>query len=385
MIRCWQARGVSATISMNFIFFSGGSYVGGMETVIQGLMQQLSKSGHRTLAVVSGWNNGDYPARLQASGLPFAELKLGRFYRSRPLWTLETIRNLPSAALTLRRLAEELRADVAIYPEPQLLLLGSVILPGVKSVLYEHNDVRHRRRSLTTKVTNARLHRVVCVSNFVASGVASNGVGSGKIAVVYNGVMLPSAPAPALSLDRALQLGIVGQLLPRKQHLTLVEAIGILKRRNPAVRLSLKIIGSAESAYAQAVKELVERLKLQDVVEWSGFFTNLDDIYRHLDIVVAPAIDEPFGMTVLEAGAYGLPVVAARSGGFSETIVDGTTGLLCEPVNPQSLADTLQKLIDDPSLRERLGRAGRSHIERTFTIERMASGFADAVSSIGPD
>ena len=125
---------------MNFLFFSGGSYVGGMEIVIQSLMAQLNAMGHRTLAIISGWNDGDYPTRLKASGLAFEEVKLGRFYRSRPLWTLETLRNLPAAALRLRRVAKAFRPDAVIYVDPQLLLIGSVILPGLPNFLYHHDD-----------------------------------------------------------------------------------------------------------------------------------------------------------------------------------------------------------------------------------------------------
>jgi glycosyltransferase involved in cell wall biosynthesis len=123
---------------------------------------------------------------------------------------------------------------------------------------------------------------------------------------------------------------------------------------------------------------------LQDIVEWSGFFANRDDIYRDLDVVVAPAIDEPFGMTVLEAGAYGLPVVAARSGGFPETVMDGTTGLLFDAAEREPLAAALEKLITDSSLRNRLGRAGHAHIGQAFSMERMASRFAEAVSRNEP-
>jgi len=122
-------------------------------------------------------------------------------------------------------------------------------------------------------------------------------------------------------------------------------------------------------------------LQLQDIVEWPGFFTNRDDIYRDLDVLVAPAIDEPFGTTILEACAYGLPVIAARSGGSPEIVLDGTTGLLFDATDVESLVMALKKLITDPSLRARLGRAGRSRVSQTFTLERMASRFAEALSA----
>ena len=120
----------------------------------------------------------------------------------------------------------------------------------------------------------------------------------------------------------------------------------------------LKIIGKKEGPYAQEVRELVEQMNLRDVVEWVGFLGVRDDIYRDLDIVVAVATDEPFGTTVLEAGAYGLPVVAPRAGGFPEMVIDGSTGILFDAGDVASLAAALEKLIVDPSLRNRLGHAG---------------------------
>lgn len=364
---------------MNLLFFPGGTYVGGMEIVIQGLMAELNRMGHRTLAVVSGWNNGDYPGRLGRSGLAFEEVKLGRFYRSKPLWTLDTLRHMPGAVRRLRRLAREFRAEAAIYPDPQLLLLGSTILPGLHNVLYEHNNLSGQRPSPVAKIVNARLHRVVCVSHFVAAGAGSAGRDPAKTVVVHNGVVLPDLPT-VRSHDQPVRLGIVGQLLPRKRHLLLVEALDILRARHPAASFRLKIIGNSEGDYAGEVRRLVERLQLQAIVEWSGFFTSRDDIYRDLDVVVAPAIDEPFGMTIIEAGAYGLPVVAARSGGFPEVIVDGTTGFLFEPGKPESLVATLARIVADPALRAQVGCAGRAHVGQTFTMERMAQRFAEAVS-----
>jgi len=364
---------------MNFLFFPGGSYVGGMEIVIQSLMAQLNAIGHRTLAIVSGWNDGDYPTRLRGAGLSFEEIKLGRFYRSKPLWTLDTLRNLPAATLRLRRAVKAFRPDAAIYPDPQLLLIGSVLLPRMPNVLYHHNDAASLRLSPTSNVIDARLDRIICVSHFVAAGLRNAGFEAERVAVVHNGIMLAPAP-PLRAQNQSICLGIVGQVLARKRHLMLVRALALLRTRRPSIAFRLKIVGNGETPYAREVKKLIEQLKLQDIVEWTGFFSNRDDIYRDLDVVVAPAIDEPFGMTVLEAGAYGLPVVASRSGGFPETVVDGTTGLLFDAAELESLAAALEKLIIDSLLRDRLGRAGHAHIAQTFSMERMAGRFAEVVS-----
>jgi glycosyltransferase involved in cell wall biosynthesis len=364
---------------MNILFFSGGAYVGGMEVVVQSLMAQLNVMGHRTLAIISGWNDGNYPTRLKASGLAFEEVKVGRFYLSRPRWTLETLRNLPAAALSLRRIAKAFRPDAVIYVDSQLFLIGSFILPGLPSFLYHHDDAAGLRLFPASAVINARSVRIICVSHFVAGGLRDAGFEPKRIAVVHNGITLPSASPPRCQ-SQSIRLGIVGQVLPRKQHLLLVRALGLLRMRRPSIAFHLKIIGAGDGPYAQEVKKLIEQLKLQDIVEWAGFFASRDDIYRNLDIVVAPAINEPFGLTILEAGAYGLPVAAARSGGFPETVVDGTTGLLFDIADLEAFVAALERLITDSSLRDRLGRAGRAHIGQAFSIERMASRFTEVLS-----
>jgi glycosyltransferase involved in cell wall biosynthesis len=219
---------------MNFLFFPGGSYVGGMEIVIQSLMGQLNAMGHPTLAIVSGWNDGDYPTRLEASDLSFEEVKLGRFYRSQPLWTLDTMRNLPAAALRLRQVVRAFRSDAAIYPDPQLLLIGSVILPTMPNILYHHNDAASLRLSPTSRVINARLHRIVCVSHFVAAGLRNAGFEPARVAVVHNGItLLPDLPHRPN--NQSICLGIVGQVLPRKQHLLLIKALELLRTRRPSL------------------------------------------------------------------------------------------------------------------------------------------------------
>ena len=88
-----------------------------------------------------------------------------------------------------------------------------------------------------------------------------------------------------------------------------------------------------------------------------GFVSSQAEIYRNIDVLVAPAVDEPYGMTVLEAGSHGLPVVATRSGGHPEMVQDGVTGLLVPPDDPKALARALERLLDE-GLRTTLQKAG---------------------------
>jgi glycosyltransferase involved in cell wall biosynthesis len=363
---------------MRFLFFPGGTFVAGMEIVLQGLMAQLTRMGHEVVAVVSGWNDGDYPARLRASGIPFHEVRLGRFYRSKPLWTLDTLGNVPGAVRALRSIARELRPDVVIHVDTQLLLLGGLIVKGARNVLYLHSAATGALTSRYSNLVLSRADKILCVSNYVRESIHGYHALNGRISVVYNGIELPRSTA-GNSHEPIVRLGIIGQMIPRKRHEFLLEAIAILRARVPDAVFSLRIIGQNETEHAPRVRAAAKRLGLEPVIEWVGFQKARDEIYRGLDVVVATAVDEPFGTTILEAGAYGLPVIASCAAGFTEMVRNGETGLLFDPKNVNSLVDALQTIIADEKLRRRLGQAGREHVEAEFSQARMAAGFLSAV------
>ena len=96
------------------------------------------------------------------------------------------------------------------------------------------------------------------------------------------------------------------------------------------------------------------------------------------DIFVLPAPAEPFGLVLIEAMALGKPVIAAAAGGPLEIVADGETGLLFEPGNAASLAQAIKRLLADPELRQRMGKAGRKRYEEHFTARRMAEKMQEA-------
>jgi glycosyltransferase involved in cell wall biosynthesis len=96
-----------------------------------------------------------------------------------------------------------------------------------------------------------------------------------------------------------------------------------------------------------------------------------EELPQHLraaDVVVLPTVaQEDLGRTAVEAMAVGRPVLASRLGGLPFTVLDGVTGLLCAPGDPADLARKIERLLDDPSLRERLGQAGRRRFEEHYS------------------
>ncbi len=103
-------------------------------------------------------------------------------------------------------------------------------------------------------------------------------------------------------------------------------------------------------------------------IRYCGYVGQIEDIYRTSDIIVAPSCwQEPFGLVCIEAGVAGRPLVATRVGGIPEVIEDGVNGLLVEPGDVAALAEKVRLLVDDPALRESLGKQARSRVERDFT------------------
>jgi glycosyltransferase involved in cell wall biosynthesis len=127
--------------------------------------------------------------------------------------------------------------------------------------------------------------------------------------------------------------------------------------------------------YRQSLVELMQDLALESRVRlMSARFDEMPTLYDAADIVLYPTVkDEPFGLVPPEAMSCARPVVASRSGGISETVVDGVTGYLVAPDDARGLADRIADLLADPKAAQRMGRAGRRHVRRHFDASKYVA------------
>ena len=191
--------------------------------------------------------------------------------------------------------------------------------------------------------------------------------------VVYCPVELdvPDAPAPwppGGEPGRPV-VGFVGRIEPRKGPLDLVQAAPRIRAGAPGARIVLIGDDPYDSApdYARSVRASQE-------VEHVAWVPDGAAVMRHLDVLVAPSRQEPFGTVLAEAMAAGTPVVATRVGGLAEVVDDGVTGRLVAPGRPQELADAVLAVL---AQRERMGAAAREHAQRFG-----ADAYADRVEPI---
>ncbi len=175
----------------------------------------------------------------------------------------------------------------------------------------------------------------------------------------------------------------VGDIKPRKGQLVSLQAFARVKDKFPQVRY--RIIGdfSPSNSYYRQIQNFIVENGL-DNVELLGTVsgTRLHDYFRQASIfVLTPQQDglnfEGFGLVYLEAGACGLPVVATRTGGVSDAVLDGKTGFLVDPQDVDGISQAITHLLSDPDLARRMGQANREWAE-TLTWERNASQYFQA-------
>jgi glycosyltransferase involved in cell wall biosynthesis len=223
---------------------------------------------------------------------------------------------------------------------------------GLASRLYRVSD---RLMAPLTTVT-------ICVSETeLAAGLEAGTCSAERSVVIHNAVDVASAPRSRH--DRATpRLIAVGRLKAPKDFLTLIRALAALADQE----YEALIVGDGPDR--SEVEAEIQRLGLEDRVQLAGERGDVPELLAASDVFVLSSRSEGLPVSVLEAMAAELPVVASRVGGLAELVVDGETGILVPPGDEAALAQALGRLLADSGLRRRLGAAGRARAESSFDL-----------------
>jgi glycosyltransferase involved in cell wall biosynthesis len=269
---------------------------------------------------------------------------------------------------------------------PRTLMIGSMAAKrlGCPLVYHVHSPVgRDSNRGLMNRLNTTmekyslkRVDRMVCVSNSLQGYMEELGHPSEKLRVVSNGVAPMESAQPRTASKGVWTIGTMALFRPRKGTEVLLDALKILKDKGTEVKL--RAVGPFETPeYEAEIMKQVERLGIGDMIEWTGFQTDVNQQLDLMDLFVLPSLyGEGLPMVVLEAMANAVPVVAANVEGIPEAVRDGVDGLIFEPANPQDLADKLTSIIGDD---ERLTQMSRSALRRQrekLSDAAMAEGVA---------
>lgn len=209
-----------------------------------------------------------------------------------------------------------------------------------------------------------------------------------KTDLVYNSLTLPEAPDICEKKSGPGRILALGRFDVTKGFDVLLEACAILKKRGTPFFLTLaggggKSLGLGNQE--KALRELREKLDLENEVAMPGLVSH-DDLPAMLmenDIFAAPCVIHSSGRrdgipnTVIEAMAYGLPVVATSVNALPEAVLNGESGFTVEPQNARELADALETLLRDPALREKMGEAGKRLAHERFDPAKNSRALAD--------
>lgn len=305
---------------------------------------------------------GELERRARAAGVPVRPVS----FRG-DLWP-------PGIAALARRLRQE-PASALLLHDPHAVsagLLAARLARRVPLVAVRRVDFPLGGRLSRAKY--AACGRVIVVSRAIDAVMRSAGLPPARLRLVYEGVP-DREPAPGgrralaeLGVPEAAPvIGNVAALTGHKDHATLLDAMALLRPRQPEARLV--ILGEGE---LRGVLEARARaLGLADRVHFAGFRQDLDRLLPAFSVFCLSSHMEGLGTSLLDAMAFGLPVVATLAGGIPEAVEDGRTGRLVAQRDAPALAAALAEVLCDERQRAAFGAAGRQAYLARFTAERM--------------
>lgn len=275
----------------------------------------------------------------------------------------------PRLALALAGRVARLRPRVVHVMEVWPAALVAARLAGVRRLLVTHHTPELPRRdnlfgrlwwrlgwlARPTVVYTSELDRLTDArglpSRVVPLGIDLERFEHARPALPRNGVVI----------------GNVGRLAEQKGQRHLIEAAPHVLERRPDARFV--IVGAGE--LREDLEKRARGLGVHDRFTFTGARDDVPELLASFDVFAFPSLFEGLCLAVIEAQAAGVPVVATPVGGIRETVIDGQTGVLCQPGDPLGLARGILQLLEDPDEAQRLAAEARRRVSERFSAERM--------------
>jgi glycosyltransferase involved in cell wall biosynthesis len=284
------------------------------------------------------------------------------------------------------RIANAIRKILALHPpdilhshrykENILAFLAGRFYPRVSLISTQHGlpeifdqDVSWTGR-LASKANFFALSRyfrkVVAVSGNIRTYFVNDlGFCAERVAVIHNGIEMPPTVC-SKAADGSFVIGSSGRLFPVKDYPLMVRIAQELARKR-----EISFVLAGDGPERVAVEKAIDECGLTGRFALKGHLEDMDSFYRGLNLYLNTSVHEGIPMTILEAMACGLPVIAPQVGGIREIIEDGVEGFLVSNRDPKAFAEKCL-LLQDAELRQRMGQAARAKVERGFSAEHMA-------------
>lgn len=257
--------------------------------------------------------------------------------------------------------------------------LGGVAarLAGVKAVLSRRVD--NPEHPAIARLKYRLYDRVIAISRGIKEVLVKEGVPPEKIECVHSAVDagLYGGRCDMEWFQKEFNLptgartvGVAAQLIERKGHRYLLSAIPDILKGVPQVKFLFFGKGPLEAE----LKKLCHNLGIEGSVFFAGFREDLDRVLPCLDALVHPAEMEGLGVSLLQAAASGVPIVATEVGGIPEVLRDGINGYLIPPGNPEAVSEAVVRLLSDLEGARRMGAEGKRMAQEEYSIDAMVEG-----------
>lgn len=280
---------------------------------------------------------------------------------------------------SLRNLMREIRPDIVhIHSRRGADIWGALAAKSLKIPVVLSRRVDNPESLWLVKLKYPLYDRVITISEGIKNVLLSEGVPETKISCVRS-AYTPPAASPCSRKEFLMRfqipdghfvIGVIAQLIPRKGHRYLLEALPEILRAHPCVTCLL----FGKGAQRDEIQQQMTQLHIDGHVVLAGFVDDLESILPHLDLVVHPALMEGLGVALLQASAAGVPIVASCAGGIPEVVHHGENGLLVPPADSSALQEAILALLNDREVRKKMGDAGKRLIATSFSVEVMCEG-----------
>ncbi len=359
---------------LRVLFLMEGLYLGGAERRFIRLARTLDR---RRFQPVIGTLLAAGPLEAEVRGLGIPVESFARRGRFDPSPALRLARYLHAEHVEVVHAMHWLSnamAAVAAWWLRDIAVIGSTV-----STIYDES-AGGRYRLLLDRRLWRRMDRMVVNATALRDYLIQRGLPAGRVTIIPNGVDVPAETSRTQASRAAARgllgvapdaplVGIVARLDPVKDHQTFLRAAAIVRERFPSARFA--VVGPGPER--PALEALAASLHLSDAVIFSGAVPSSDCVLPAFDVFVLCSRFEGMSTALLEAGAWGLPLVATPVGGSAEIVHEGRTGYLVPVAGPQALADRICALLAHPVRARALGEAARLYVAEHFSARAMVT------------
>ena len=354
---------------MNILLLTSHFDTGGITSYVTTLSAGLRRAGHRVIVVSAG---GDAVGILEKAGVRHLRVDIRVKSEAHPKIYL----SLPRLAALIRAQGIDIIHAQTRVTQVMAFWLGR--MTGVPFVTTCHGFFKPR---LFRKVFPCWGQGVIAISRPVREHLIKDfNMDTGRVHLVSNGVdmscytftddALRRQKRAQWSVDGSPVVGMIARLSDVKGIDVLIRAMPAVVASFPSVRLMIVGQGPQEND----LRTLVHQLGLEKNVSFRSIVQSTADILPVFDVFVMPSLQEGLGLSVMEAMAAGIPVVASNVGGLPDLIKDGQTGFLTPVGDSTALGKRINGMLGDPARALNMARAARALIEKEFSSQRMVEG-----------